>query len=56
MSHFRVTVEAVGLTKAAAIAQALRLLALMAEEAHERGHSTGSTNGNATGKIEEVNP
>jgi len=51
---FCVTVEAVGTTKATAIANALRLLAMMAECPHDKGHSTGGETGNATGKIEAV--
>ena len=32
----------------------LRLLACMAESPHEKGHTVGSTNGNASGKITEM--
>lgn len=53
-SGFRVTLEAVGLTKAHAMAQAVRVLALMMEEAHTKGHSCGTINGNASAKLDVI--
>jgi hypothetical protein len=49
-----VTLEAVGLTKSIAMAHALRVLALMMEEAHTKGHSCGTINGNASAKLDEI--
>lgn len=53
-SGFRVTLEAVGLTKAHAMAHALRVLSMMMEEAHTKGHSCGTINGNASAKLDEI--
>lgn len=53
-SGFRVTLEAVGLTKAHAMAHALRVLSLMMEEAHTKGHFCGTINGNASAKLDEI--
>lgn len=53
-SGFRVTLEAVGLTKAHAMSHALRVLALMMEEAHTKGHCCGSTSGNASAKLDVI--
>ena len=53
-SGFRVTLEAVGLTKSIAMAHAVRVLALMMEEAHTKGHSCGTINGNASAKLDEI--
>lgn len=53
-SGFRVTLEAVGLTKAHAMAQAVRVIALMMEEAHTKGHSCGTINGNASAKLDAI--
>jgi hypothetical protein len=53
-SGFRVTLEAVGLTKAHAMAQAVRVLALMMEEAHTKGHCCGTVNGNASAKLDVI--
>jgi len=53
-SGFRVTLEAVGLTKASAMAHAVRVLGLMMEEAHTKGHSCGTINGNASAKLDVI--
>ena len=51
---YRLTIEAVGLTKAIAAAQALRLMAHLVEDPTEKGHSTGSETGNASGKFDKI--
>jgi hypothetical protein len=53
-SGFRVTLEAVGLTKAGAMAHALRVISMMMESAHTKGHSCGDINGNASAKLDVI--
>ena len=53
-SHSRLTIEACGLRQSDAAAYALRLIGMMMQEAHTKGHCCGGTNGNASGKWEET--
>lgn len=53
-SGFRVTLEAVGLTKAGAMAHALRVISMMMESAHTKGHTCGDINGNASAKLDVI--
>lgn len=51
---YRLTIEAVGLRKSDAAAYALRLIGMMMQEAHRKGHSCGGELGNASGNWSEV--
>jgi hypothetical protein len=51
---YRLTIEAVGLTKGMAVNHALRLIAEMIVDPSEKGHSVGGETGNATGKFEAM--
>jgi hypothetical protein len=51
---YEVRLEAVGIDARTAIAQALRLLAIMMTDLSENGHDCGSTIGNASGKLTKI--
>ncbi len=53
-THARITIEAVGVRKADAVKYALNLIGMMMCEPHEKGHSCGGDNGNASGKWEDA--
>lgn len=53
-SGCRLHLEAVGLRQSDAAAYALRLLGMMMQEAHTRGHSCGGETGNASGNWENL--
>ena len=47
-------IEAVGLRQSDAAAYALRLIGMMMQEAHTKGHCCGGETGNASGNWEHV--
>ena len=51
---YRITLQSIGLTKAKAIAQAVRVLVTMMEEPHTNGYSCGSNDGNASAKLDVI--
>lgn len=53
-THARLTIDAVGLRKSDAASYALRLIGMMLEDPHDKGHSVGGDNGNASGKWEDA--
>jgi hypothetical protein len=53
-SGYRLTIEAVGLRQSDAAAYALRLIGMMMQEAHTKGHSCGGELGNASGNWENL--
>jgi hypothetical protein len=46
---YRLTIDAIGLRQSDAAAFALRLIGMMMQEAHSKGHSCGGELGNAVG-------
>ena len=53
-SGYRLHIEAVGLRQTDAVAYALRLIGMMVQSAHTKGHSCGGETGNASGNWENV--
>ncbi len=53
--NYRLNIEAVGMSRADAVAYALRLIGMMIQQAHTRGHSCGGETGNASGNWDGPN-
>lgn len=52
---YRLSIDAIGLRQADAIAHALRLIGMMTQNAHTKGHSCGGETGSASGNWEQLN-
>lgn len=53
-SGYRPHIEAIGLRQSDAAAYALRLIGMMMQEAHTKGHSCGGETGNASGNWTDI--